>query len=75
MAVEIPFNRERDFRAGVLEEVAPGIRRMLAPNPGPFTFAGTNSYVVGQGRVAVIDPGPDLADHVEALTRALQERP
>ncbi len=71
MAVVIPFNRERDFRAGVLEEVAPGIRRMVAPNPGPFTFAGTNTYVVGQGRVAVIDPGPDLAVHVETLTRAL----
>ena len=71
MAVVIPFNRERDFRAGVLEEVAPGIRRVVAPNPGPFTFAGTNTYVVGQGRVAVIDPGPDLAVHVETLTRAL----
>lgn len=71
MAVVIPFNRERNFRAGTLEEVAPGIRRMVAPNPGPFTYAGTNTYVVGQGRVAVIDPGPDLTEHVDALMRAL----
>jgi glyoxylase-like metal-dependent hydrolase (beta-lactamase superfamily II) len=72
MTVVIPFNRERDFRAGVIEAVAPSIRRMVAPNPGPFTFAGTNTYVVGQGRVAVIDPGPDMSAHVAALLRALQ---
>jgi glyoxylase-like metal-dependent hydrolase (beta-lactamase superfamily II) len=71
MTVAIAFNRERDFRVGVLEAAAPGIRRMVAPNPGPFTFAGTNTYVVGEGRVAVIDPGPDIPAHVEALTRAL----
>ena len=39
--------------------VAPGVRRVTAPNAGPFTFAGTNSYIVGSGRVAIIDPGPD----------------
>jgi glyoxylase-like metal-dependent hydrolase (beta-lactamase superfamily II) len=71
MAIVIPFNRERNIRAGALEEVAPGIRRLLAPNPGPFTFAGTNTYVVGKGRVAVIDPGPDIGAHIDALTRAL----
>jgi glyoxylase-like metal-dependent hydrolase (beta-lactamase superfamily II) len=52
------------------EQVAPGVRRLLADNPSPFTFTGTQSYIVGSGEVAVIDPGPDLAEHVEALLAA-----
>jgi glyoxylase-like metal-dependent hydrolase (beta-lactamase superfamily II) len=56
---------------GRLVEVAPGIRRLVADNPGPFTFTGTCAYVVGRGRVAVIDPGPDDAAHVGALVAAL----
>jgi glyoxylase-like metal-dependent hydrolase (beta-lactamase superfamily II) len=64
---------DRDFTAdyGRLERVSPVIRRILAPNPGPFTFLGTGTYVVGEGRVAVIDPGPDQTEHVEALLQAL----
>ncbi len=57
--------------AAQLEDVHPLVRRLLAPNPSPFTFTGTQTYVVGRGEVAVIDPGPDLADHVEALVGAL----
>jgi glyoxylase-like metal-dependent hydrolase (beta-lactamase superfamily II) len=57
---------------GIAEDVAPGVRRILAPNPSPFTFRGTNSYVVGRGEVAVIDPGPDNPDHLAALERALE---
>jgi glyoxylase-like metal-dependent hydrolase (beta-lactamase superfamily II) len=71
MAVEIPFRREFSFEYGRLEPVAPLIRRIVARNPGPFTFRGTGTYVVGQGEVAVIDPGPDLAEHVEALLAGL----
>jgi glyoxylase-like metal-dependent hydrolase (beta-lactamase superfamily II) len=67
MAVEIPFRREFAFEYGRLEPVAPGIRRIVARNPGPFTFRGTGTYVVGEGKVAVIDPGPDLPEHIEAL--------
>jgi glyoxylase-like metal-dependent hydrolase (beta-lactamase superfamily II) len=67
MAVEIPFRRDFDFEYGRLEPVAPGIRRIVARNPGPFTFRGTGTYVVGEGKVAVIDPGPDLPEHIEAL--------
>jgi glyoxylase-like metal-dependent hydrolase (beta-lactamase superfamily II) len=67
MAVEIPFRREFAFEYGRLEPVAPGIRRIVARNPGPFTFHGTGTYVVGEGQVAVIDPGPDLPEHIEAL--------
>jgi len=71
MAVEIPFRRDFSFEYGRLEPVAPGIRRIVARNPSAFTFKGTGSYVIGQGEVAVIDPGPDLAEHVEALLAGL----
>jgi glyoxylase-like metal-dependent hydrolase (beta-lactamase superfamily II) len=67
MPVEIPFRRDFAFEYGRLELIAPGIRRIVARNPSPFTFRGTGTYVVGEGEVAVIDPGPDLAEHVEAL--------
>src|ERR1700735_3247444 len=67
MAVEIPFRRDFAYEYSKLEEVAPGIRRIIARNPSPFTFRGTGTYVIGEGDVAVIDPGPDLEDHVSAL--------
>lgn len=59
-----------DFPTGLVERPAPGIRRVLAGNPSPFTFTGTQTYVVGEGRVAVIDPGPDLSEHVAAILAA-----
>jgi glyoxylase-like metal-dependent hydrolase (beta-lactamase superfamily II) len=71
MAVAIPFNRERGFVAGRADRVSPLVRRVLAPNPGPFTFMGTNSYIVGQGTVAIIDPGPALETHRAALLSAV----
>jgi len=71
MAVEIPFRREFSFEYGRLEPVAPNVRRIIARNPSPFTFRGTGTYVIGSGEVAVIDPGPDLAEHVEALLTSL----
>ncbi|MCJ2136777.1 MBL fold metallo-hydrolase [Methylobacterium sp. J-026] len=57
--------------AGRLEAVAPLIRRRIAPNGGPFTASGTCTYVVGQGRVAVLDPGPDDPAHIDALLHGL----
>ncbi|MCG8442447.1 MAG: MBL fold metallo-hydrolase [Caulobacterales bacterium] len=51
--------------------MAPRIRRIIADNPGPFTFTGTGVYVIGEGEVAVIDPGPDIPGHREALFAAL----
>lgn len=57
---------------GRAEEVAPGIRRVLAPNPSPMTLHGTNSYILGRGAVAVIDPGPALPGHLEALLASLE---
>lgn len=52
--------------------VSPLIRRIIAPNPGPFTFTGTCSYIVGSGEVAIIDPGPADPRHIEALLDALR---
>ena len=71
MSVTIPFNRDFDVRYGELEQVAAGIRRITARNPGPFTFRGTGTFVLGTGRVAVLDPGPDQPGHVEALLAGL----
>jgi glyoxylase-like metal-dependent hydrolase (beta-lactamase superfamily II) len=71
MADEIPFVKELQFQYAKLEPVAPNIRRLIAHNPGPFTYTGTGTYVVGRGRVAVIDPGPALPRHVDALLAAL----
>jgi glyoxylase-like metal-dependent hydrolase (beta-lactamase superfamily II) len=56
---------------GVTESVAPLIRRRVAGNRGPFTATGTCTYVVGRGRVAVIDPGPDDSAHLDALVAEL----
>ena len=58
----------------LLEPLEPGIARLLAANPSPFTFTGTQSYFVGEEEVVVIDPGPDLPAHVDALLSALGKR-
>jgi glyoxylase-like metal-dependent hydrolase (beta-lactamase superfamily II) len=71
MATEIPYRRDFDFEYGRAEQLTPLIRRVLARNASPFTFKGTGTYIIGRGKVAVIDPGPDLADHVAALVQAL----
>jgi glyoxylase-like metal-dependent hydrolase (beta-lactamase superfamily II) len=72
MTDDIAFNKNFDLAPGLPEEVAPGVRRVLANNPGPFTFKGTVSYIVGRGRVAIIDPGPLDDAHVTALLAAVQ---
>jgi glyoxylase-like metal-dependent hydrolase (beta-lactamase superfamily II) len=56
---------------GMIEQPHPLVRRLLAPNPSPFTYSGTQTYIVGQGEVAVIDPGPADSDHIDALRAAL----
>ena len=72
MADDIPFKRELEFEYGALEQVAPGIRRIVARNPSAFTAYGTGTYVIGQGKVAIVDPGPMIQEHVDALLGALQ---
>ena len=58
-----------------LEQVQPGIARVLAHNPSAFTYYGTQTYLIGEQELAVIDPGPDLPDHVDALGQAIAGRP
>src|SRR5580704_18380409 len=72
MPDDIPFNRTLDLAPGVVDEVAPGVRRILVDNPGPFTFKGTLSYIVGRGKVAIIDPGPADERHIAALLDAVR---
>ena len=71
MAVEIPYRRKLDFEYGKAEVLAPGIRRVIANNPSPFTFHGTGTYILGTGSVAVIDPGPDDEEHIDAILASL----
>src|ERR1700730_2143684 len=68
---DIPFNRDFPLKAGVVDEVRPGVRRVLCNNPSPFTFTGTVSYIVGRGKVAIIDRGPDDEAHAAALLDAV----
>ena len=75
MAEEIPFRREMDFEYGVPRELAPGVRRLVANNPSPFTYKGTNTYILGQGDdLAVIDPGPDDDAHFAATMAAIGKK-
>jgi len=71
MATVVPHVREFAAVPGLTYSVSPHIRRVLANNPSAFTFHGTGTYIVGWGKVAVIDPGPRDTAHVKALLRAL----
>lgn len=66
-----PFDKRPDVVYGEAETVAPGVRRVTCRNPSPYTFTGTQSYLVGTGDVALIDPGPDDAAHLGAVLAAL----
>src|SRR5258705_961643 len=72
MSDDIPCDKRFDLAPDTVEEVAPGVRRVLANNPSPFTFKGTLSYIVGQGQVAIIDPGPLDEVHIAALLDAVR---
>jgi glyoxylase-like metal-dependent hydrolase (beta-lactamase superfamily II) len=64
-----------DLTPGVPSALSPLVRRVVAPNPGPFTGPGTNTYLVGIDEVAVIDPGPDVKSHIDAIVGAsMKER-
>ncbi|MCB2013583.1 MAG: MBL fold metallo-hydrolase [Sphingobium sp.] len=68
-----PFDRD-DLPTGEAMRLSPLVSRVLAPNPSPFTYTGTQSYVVGGGDVAVIDPGPADDAHMDALIAAVGGR-
>jgi glyoxylase-like metal-dependent hydrolase (beta-lactamase superfamily II) len=72
MATEIPFRRDIEIEYGAAQTLTPLIRRVVARNPSPFTFKGTGTYIVGHRQVAIIDPGPDIAAHIDALLAALR---
>lgn len=70
--VSLSFDRSFDVPSETAISVSPLIRRVLADNPGPFTFKGTSSFIVGHDRVAIIDPGPDDDTHLSALLTAVK---
>src|SRR6478672_8106628 len=69
---DIPFDKNLELAPDVVDEPVPGVRRVMANNPGPFTFKGTMSYILGRGRVAIVDPGPDDPAHTAALLDAVR---
>lgn len=75
MSNGLKFNTTMDFAYGVTDAMAPGIRRLVASNASALTFKGTNTYLVGTGALAVIDPGPADAAHIDAILKAAGGRP
>jgi glyoxylase-like metal-dependent hydrolase (beta-lactamase superfamily II) len=69
---DIEFNRDFTARPGSVVRISPLIRRVLCDNPGPFTFKGTSTFIVGHGAVAIIDPGPGDDAHLGALLKAVE---
>jgi glyoxylase-like metal-dependent hydrolase (beta-lactamase superfamily II) len=72
MSDDIPFDKSFDLKPDRVTEVAPQVRAIVADNPGPFTFKGTMSYIIGRGKVAILDPGPDDDAHIGALLDAVR---
>lgn len=72
--MSIPFVKTFDFEYGVAAQLSPLVQRVVADNPGPFTYTGTGVYIIGDKNVAVIDPGPTTPKHMAALDKALEGR-
>ncbi len=73
MAVDIPFQKHFDFEYGKVDRLSPLVRRVIANNPGSFTFTGTGTYIIGSGKVALIDPGPADQKHIDAILAATKD--
>ena len=71
MAVTIPFVPPIEVTYGAVDQLSPLVRRVVAENPSKYTYRGTGTYIVGHGDVAVVDPGPTLDAHRDALATAL----
>ena len=69
---DLTFDRNFEVTPGTPVRVSPLIRRVLVNNPSPYTFKGTNSFIVGTGKVAVVDPGPDDDAQLAALLEAVK---
>src|SRR5580693_3138615 len=72
MSDDIPFDKTFDLEPDTVRDVAPRVRAIVANNPSPFTFKGTMSYIIGRGKVAILDPGPDDEPHIAALLDAVR---
>ena len=72
MTDDIPFDKDLDLTPDAVDEPMSGVRRIMANNPGPFTFKGTVSYIIGRGKVAIVDPGPADPAHIGALLDAVR---
>ena len=71
MAAEIPFVKDFNFEYGKMVGISPLIRRIVANNPNFFSYFGTNTYILGKGEVALVDPGPDHLEHIDAIVESL----
>ena len=69
---DLTFDRDLDAPAGTVQQISPLLRRVVCDNPGPFTFTGTCTYIIGRGQVSIVDPGPADARHVAALLKAVE---
>jgi glyoxylase-like metal-dependent hydrolase (beta-lactamase superfamily II) len=74
MAETLPFKTSMNFAYGEPRELAPGVVRIVANNPSPFTYKGTNTYILGGRDPALIDPGPDDPAHLDAILKAIGGR-
>ena len=72
MSKSIPYVRHMEFSYGDVYQLSNLIRRVIARNPSAFTFRGTGTYILGKGKVAIVDPGPRDADHVAAILKAVE---
>jgi glyoxylase-like metal-dependent hydrolase (beta-lactamase superfamily II) len=72
MTEDIPYDKKFELVPGKLDAPMPGVRRILCNNPSPFTFKGTVSYIIGRGKVAIVDPGPDDPAHNAVLLEAVR---
>ena len=68
----LKFNKKFSPHYGEITKISPLIRRLVAPNPSPFTFHGTGTYIIGKNQIALIDPGPAIASHIQALEKFLE---
>jgi glyoxylase-like metal-dependent hydrolase (beta-lactamase superfamily II) len=73
--MSLQFRTAMEFAYGVPRELAPGVVRLVAENPSPYTFKGTNTYVLGERELIVIDPGPDVPAHIDAILAYAGKRP
>jgi glyoxylase-like metal-dependent hydrolase (beta-lactamase superfamily II) len=74
MAEDLPLKTSMNFSYGEPRELAPGVARIVANNPNHFTYKGTNTYLVGGNRLALIDPGPGDPAHLDAILKAIGAR-